>query len=239
MRTLRLISISAALAFSLGACSAVSPKVEMDDDTKVRVEPRQAQPEQVAMVTQSATGSLYSPSTYRPLFEDDRARFIGDILTVEISEQIDSAMSRSKSLSRSDSMSFDLPLSGIFAPFFSAGSSSIPPDLSGSASSSKDFSGNGNAAANNQIVGTLAVTVREVLPNGYLKVIGEKQIGSTNEVEYLRFSGVVNPNNIQAGNVVSSTKVADARIEYRGKGSIDTASTMAWLSRFFLSVLPF
>lgn len=237
MRTLRSIGLTAALAISLGACSTISPKVEMDDDTKVRVEPRK--PEQVAMITQSNNGSLYSPSTYRPLFEDDRARFVGDILTIEIAEQIDSTMSRSKNLSRSDSMSYDLPLSSILDPFFRNSTKTPPPDLNASASSSKDFSGSGNTSANNEIFGTLTVTVREVLPNGYLKVIGEKQIGGTNEVEYLRFSGVVNPNNIQAGNTVSSTKVADARIEYRGKGGVDTATTMAWLSRFFFSVLPF
>ena len=58
------------------------------------------------------------------------------------------------------------------------------------------------------------MTVIEVLPNGNLLVAGEKQIGINQGTEFIRFSGVVNPVTIQAGNTVSSTKVADARIEY-------------------------
>ena len=57
--------------------------------------------------------------------------------------------------------------------------------------------------------------------------------------EFVRFSGVVNPTTITAGNIVSSTKVADARIEYKGNGYLDETQTMGWLARFFLTVLPF
>jgi flagellar L-ring protein precursor FlgH len=81
--------------------------------------------------------------------------------------------------------------------------------------------------------------VIQVLANGNLVVSGEKQIGINQGTEYVRFSGVVNPATIMAGNVVSSTQVADARLQYRGTGVVDEAQTMGWLARFFLSVLPF
>ncbi|MCE2991121.1 MAG: flagellar basal body L-ring protein FlgH, partial [Nitrosomonadaceae bacterium] len=63
--------------------------------------------------------------------------------------------------------------------------------------------------------------------------------GINHNTELIRFSGVVNPLTIQAGNVVQSPQVADARLEYRGKGYIDEAQRMGWLQRFFLNILPF
>ena len=179
------------------------------------------------------TGSLYSTSSYRPLFEDHRARFKGDILTIQISESIDATQSNSMSASRSDSASIDVPL---IQGFF--GGNDLKA-INGSASSSKSFDGSGDTAANNNFAGTLTVSVTDVLPNGYLRVVGEKQIGTNRDVQYLKFAGVVNPVDIRTGNVVSSSKVADARIEYRGKGTLDSATAMGWLSRFFLTVLPF
>jgi len=179
------------------------------------------------------TGSLYSAASYRPLFEDQRARFVGDILTIQILEQINAAQTNSTAASRKDSASIDVPL---IQGFFGLGDLKA---ISGTASGSKDFSGKGESKAANNLTGTVTVTVSGILPNGNLQVVGEKQIGTNRDVEYLRFSGVVNPITILPGNVVPSTKVADARIEYRGKGAIDSATTMGWLSRFFLTVLPF
>ncbi|MGH8672017.1 MAG: flagellar basal body L-ring protein FlgH, partial [Burkholderiales bacterium] len=91
----------------------------------------------------------------------------------------------------------------------------------------------------NAFTGTMSVTVIEVLANGNLLVSGEKQLALNQGTEYVRFSGVVNPTSITGGNTVSSTLVADARLEYRGTGYIDEAQTMGWLARFFLSFLAF
>ena len=85
----------------------------------------------------------------------------------------------------------------------------------------------------------LAVTVIDVLPNGNLLVAGEKQIGINQGSEFIRLSGIVNPQHIGYGNVVSSTEVAEARLEYRGSGYINEAQTMGWLARVFQSVMPF
>jgi flagellar L-ring protein precursor FlgH len=214
---------------TLGACSTFSPKVDMPEITTVQQPVKQL----AAVPMNPVTGSIYSAATYRPLFEDQRARFIGDMLTIQIQEQINAAQTNSMSASRSDSASIEVPL---IQGFF--GSRDLNP-LSGSASSSKDFSGQGESKAANNLTGTITVVVAGVLPNGNLQVVGEKQIGTNRDVEYLRFSGVVNPITILPGNLVPSTKVADARIEYRGKGALDSATAMGWLSRFFLTVLPF
>ncbi|MEW6206484.1 MAG: flagellar basal body L-ring protein FlgH [Pseudomonadota bacterium] len=229
MKRIFLIGLTAAFSITLGACSTFAPKVDMPSQTTV---PQPVpQPAQVAMA--APTGSLYSTATYRPLFEDQRARFLGDTLTIQIVEQINAAQTNSMSASRSDSASIDVPL---IQGFF--GSRDLRA-INGSASSDKDFSGEGSSRAANTLTGSITVTVANVLPNGNLQVVGEKQIGTNREVEYLKFSGVVNPITVLPGNVVPSTKVADARIEYRGKGALDSATAMGWLSRFFLTVLPF
>ena len=105
-------------------------------------------------------------------------------------------------------------------------------------SSGNAFEGKGATGSDNLFSGTITVTVVEVLPNGNLVVAGEKQVGINQNIESLRFAGVVSPINILPGNFVSSTQVADARMQVRGKGDIDRAQTTGWLSRFFLSFLP-
>lgn len=220
--------ITAAVAITLGGCSTFNPKVDMPEKTTVHQTP-------IAPLAMSApTGSLYSPSTYRPLFEDQRARYVGDVLIVQIQEKINSEQTNSTTASREDSTSLTLPL----IPGFFFGQSDLKA-VDKTATGSKDFSGSGQSKAANNLTGTITVTVSEVLPNGNLRVIGEKQIGTNREVESIKFSGVVNPTTIQPGNTVNSTQVADARIEYKGQGAIDAATTMGWLSRFFLTVLPF
>ena len=85
----------------------------------------------------------------------------------------------------------------------------------------------------------MAVTVVEVLENGNLLVSGEKQVTINQGTEFIRFSGVINPAYILPNNSVSSTRVADARLEYRSTGYVSEAQTMGWLSRLFMSVSPF
>ena len=92
--------------------------------------------------------------------------------------------------------------------------------------------------SSNNFTGNVTVTVIEVLPNGNLIVAGEKQIALDKGTEYIRLSGVVQPDTILSGNTVSSAKVADARIEYRTSAKFDTAEVMGWLGRFFLSFIP-
>jgi len=84
------------------------------------------------------------------------------------------------------------------------------------------------------------VVVTEVLPNGYMRVRGEKRIGLTGGNEYIRVSGIVRPEDIDLRNTIDSTRVADATLVYMGDGQTTMASTMGWLSKFFISALmPF
>jgi len=106
------------------------------------------------------------------------------------------------------------------------------------AASSAQYDDESKLNSSNTFSGSITVTVIEVLPNGNLVVAGEKQIGLDKGTEYIRLSGVVQPDTILAGNNVSSAQVADARIEYRTTAKFDSAEVMGWLARFFLSFIP-
>jgi flagellar L-ring protein precursor FlgH len=111
--------------------------------------------------------------------------------------------------------------------------------LSLNTSTNNDFAGAGGTESANRFSGTISTTVVDVLPNGHLVLAGDKQIGVNQNVDVLRFSGTVDPRAIQAGGLVSSTQVANARIESRGRGAQNEAQTVGWIARFFMAFLPF
>lgn len=195
-------------------------------------QPMTARPIAETMKPVQPTGSIYQQANFRPLFEDRRARFIGDTLTILISEKTAANKKSGASAERTTAISAAVPVvQGLPGKTFQGA------ELG--ASSSNKFDGKGQAAASNDFIGTVTVTVIEVLPNGNLLVSGEKQIAMSQGSEFIRFSGVVNPVTVSPSNTVISTLVADARIEYRANGYIDEAQTMGWLARFFNNVLPF
>jgi flagellar L-ring protein FlgH len=177
------------------------------------------------------TGGIFRAATYKPFFEDVRARNVGDTLTVSLVEKTSASRKASSTTNRDSETSIaigamaKLPLKGLSGMTFDGNSGS-------------KFEGKGETASDILLSGTLTVTVVEVLPNGNLFVAGEKQIGVNRNVERVRFSGVVNPTTILAGNTVVSTQVADARMELSGSGILNEAQTMGWLQRFFQSVWP-
>ncbi|MDP2247897.1 MAG: flagellar basal body L-ring protein FlgH, partial [Nitrosomonadales bacterium] len=166
-----------------------------------------------------------------PLFEDRRARFIGDTLTIQITENTSAGKQGAGSSSRTGSVSASVdPTTGLpinlRRPITLGADSSLSNEEKAASSSSNNFTG------------TISVTVVEVLENGNLVVSGEKQIAFDRGSEFVRFSGVVNPDTITLGNNVPSTKVADARIEYRTNTQLDAAQVVSILARFFLSFSP-
>jgi flagellar L-ring protein precursor FlgH len=179
-----------------------------------------------------ANGAIYNVASARPLFEDRRARFVGDTLTIVIQEKVQASKKSENASSRSQTVDMAVPtVQGL--PFKSVQGATL------GASSANNFDGKGANTSSNDFTGVLTVTVIEVYPNGNLLVSGEKQIGLKEGEEFIRFSGVVNPNMITTANAVSSTQVADARIEYKANGFLDSSQVMGWLSRFFLSFMPF
>jgi flagellar L-ring protein precursor FlgH len=214
--------ICATLAVS--ACTTVPP-------TNVQ-QPMTARPAPRMDNIAAATGSIYQSGASRTLFEDRRARYVGDTMTITIAETTSASTKSNTKVSRSSSISASAgPIIGL------PGKSFEGMALNGASTNSLD--GKGDAAANNVFTGTITVTVIEVLGNGNLVVSGEKQVAIAQGTEYIRLSGVVNPYFINSANTIASSQLADARIEYKESGTISEAQVMGWLARFFLSVLPF
>ena len=190
---------------------------------------------------QYKNGSIYSASSYRPMFEDRRPRFIGDIVTINITENTTATKANGSSANKEGDVNFQTDAKiGDNTPVIGGLVSRLPFAKLGSASASSDISYTDDAAANarNVFNGSLTTTVIDVLPNGNLVVSGEKQVGLDKGTEFIRFSGVINPDTISLGNTVPSTKVADARIEYRTNSKIDGAAIASIFARFFLSMSP-
>ncbi|HWS13934.1 MAG TPA: flagellar basal body L-ring protein FlgH [Rhodocyclaceae bacterium] len=208
----------------LAACVHTTPPTSVHQPMSVRPESRAPQP--------LANGAIYQTGAVRPLFEDRRARLVGDTLTIQLVEKTQASTKSSTSAERDQTIGVSVPtISGL--PFKTFQGMKL------GATDQQKFSGKGDSAANNDFTGFITVTVIEVLPNGNLMVSGEKMVAINQGDEYIRFSGVVNPNYISGLNTVPSTQVADARIEYKATGFIDSAQVMGWLARFFLTVLPF
>jgi flagellar L-ring protein precursor FlgH len=213
------------LTVLLGACTTVPP-------TNVH-QPMSARPAQrpdALAASLAATGSIYQAGTSRTLFEDRRARYVGDTITVTITENTSAATKSNNSLSKTGS------ISASSGPNVNLPGKSLI-ELKGS--SSNTAAGKGEAAANNVFTGTITVTVIEVLANGNLLVSGEKQVAIGHGQEYIRLSGIINPYFVNAANTIASSQIADARIEYKESGAISEAQVMGWLARFFLSFMPF
>ncbi|KEZ78029.1 flagellar basal body L-ring protein FlgH [Salinisphaera hydrothermalis] len=179
----------------------------------------------------ASNGSIFESSYNKPLFEDRRPRRVGDILTVVFNENLSATKSSAAKANRKGSIGFN-PASVPEA--LGKWLTKQKTDLSGS----NDFQGSGNANASNTFTGKITVTVMQVLPNGNLKVAGEKRIGINQGTEYVLFSGVVNPRMIDADSTITSTQVANERLEYYGDGYINEAEHMGWLQRALLNISP-
>jgi flagellar L-ring protein precursor FlgH len=212
----------------LAGCESLPQNVKVDF-----VEPKAALAIAAAPTPPRAvTGSLYQKASYRPAFEDARAHAIGDSVTIQIVETVAASQVSKSTANRTTSGSASVSA----FPLLSAADLA---NLKAGTASASDFSGKGGTESANTFSGTITATVVDVLPNGHLVLTGEKQIGVNQNVDVLRFSGTVDPQLLQPGNLINSTQVANARIESRGRGAQAEAQTVGWLTRFFFSFLPF
>jgi flagellar L-ring protein precursor FlgH len=216
----------------------------MDPPTNVKL-PTTIRPNPAPVAV--ADGSIFKAAASRPLFEDRRARFVGDTLTVNLVERTSANRTTNESANRSSSAAVNigtpkvlgvtpnLPISATVL------NTKIDNDLSSSFNSSSEVSSENDQddRNTNTVTGSITVTVIEVLPNGNLMVSGEKQVAVNQGTEFVRLSGVVNPINITGNNTVNSTLIADARIESKQNQSIDTAQVLSVMARFFTLMLPF
>ncbi|MDI9245209.1 flagellar basal body L-ring protein FlgH [Marinobacter sp. CHS3-4] len=170
------------------------------------------------------SGAIFQSSRNYSLYGDTVALNVGDVLTVTLEESTQASKNAESSITKDNEIS--MPSPQILNKSF---------DLATNVDAERDFEGSAEADQSNSLNGSITVTVTEVLPNGVLRIRGEKWLSLTNGDEYIRLTGLVRPQDISPDNVVASNRIADARIAYGGTGDFDQANQMGWLARFFNS----
>jgi flagellar L-ring protein precursor FlgH len=185
---------------------------------------------------QRTDGSLYQDAYGLSLFGDRKAHFVGDIITITLSESTVSKKSSNVSVKKDDSLVFNSGAGTLLGT--DPGTKGI--NLGTNVAQNRKFGGNSGADQSNSLQGNITVTVAEILPNGNLMVRGEKWITLNSGDEFIRISGIVRPDDVAPDNTIVSTRLANAKISYSGTGALADSQQMGWLAKFFNSGLwPF
>ena len=178
-----------------------------------------------------ASGAIFQATHgYTPLTSGQRAGNVGDVLTIRLVERTQGTVTNSSGTQREANI-------GLLPPTTGPLSILNPSDIAMGGSS--DFAGRGNSAQGNALSGEITVRIIEVQPNGMLRIEGQKEVRINRGHEFIRVSGLIRAADIGPDNRILSTRVADARIEYTGRGEIARASRQGWLQRFFSAITPF
>ena len=227
----RFITVST-LALVLGGCSTYVSQIEGQAFEPV-------DPAVNLAAEQPMNGAIFRRGRSGLFATDQRARRVGDILTVTFNEVFAATKAQTAASSKADAFAVTLPtgLPNILTGGFDKDAAGNGAGLT--AGTNRTFSGAGNAAQSNSFTGSLAVTVVRVFANGNMEVTGQKEITLNNGNEYVRVEGIVRPEDISATNIVSSNRLADAQIRYTGSGHLADTSKPGWLSQFMRAVSPF
>ncbi len=223
---LRLLSAASVVAL-LGGCVIAGD---------VRPYPAMAPVVPVVAPSASATaGAIYAAGPGLQLYSDRRARDVGDLLTITLTESTTAQTTANTSTDKESNLALGTPT--LFGAPVTLGGKDI---LSATAAGSRDFTGKGSSAQSNRLQGSVTVTVMQRLPNGNLVVQGAKNLRLNQGDELVQVQGIVRAADINPDNTIASSRVADARIVYGGRGPVAQSNAMGWLSRFFNSALvPF
>jgi flagellar L-ring protein precursor FlgH len=216
--------LSAMAALLLAGCASIQPAaVRPGPIDEAPIASRSSMP-------RGTSGGVFSPDVNLSLTSDSRAFRVGDVVTVILQETTQASKSAGTTIGKDSSTSIAPP--GLLGKTFPKAGI----DLSGSNS----FKGDASATQQNALSGAITVIVQEVLPNGLLRVGGEKALTLNNGEEFVRLKGYLRPADIDANNQVSSLRIANARIAYSAQGTLADSNQPGWLTRFFLGpLMPF
>ncbi|NGP17957.1 flagellar basal body L-ring protein FlgH [Devosia aurantiaca] len=199
---------------------------------------RMPMPEPIADTYQP--NSLYRTSA-KGFFKDERAHRIGDILTVMVT--IDDSAKINNQTNRSRASSNTAGMGGIFGAALTSATAETDLNIDPSAAiqfdSGMNDRGNGSVNRAESLETSVAAVVTQVLPNGNLVIEGRQEVRVNFEVRDLIVAGIVRPSDIQANNTVPSTKIAEARISYGGRGQITDVQQPRYGQQAMDAILPF
>ena len=206
----------------VSACGLIPHKPPKPDPVVARVLPPP---------TPRTDGAIYQAGQQIELFADLKARRVGDVLTIRLTETTSASKSATTKTAKTTAVNNTGP-TVLGRTITASGVPIFTTTLAGADS----FDGEGSSTQANSLAGSLTVTVMEVQSNGNLVIQGDKTLKLNQGDEFVHVSGVVRRADISTDNTVTSDKVADAHISYSGKGVINSSNSMGWLARFFNSV---
>jgi len=212
------------IAGLLTGCMSTQDKPIADDPYYAPIYPEQPP------VNIVKTGSLFNANQLESLYADVKARRVGDIIEVVLSENT-SAKKKANSNTKKENSATLSPITGLNGTNVTVGGNSLAFGLD----QNTEFKGTGTSDQSNSLSGSISVSVVQVLNNGNLIVRGEKWMTINNGDEFIRLNGIIRPQDISADNQVNSIKVANARIQYSGTGAFADSQKAGWLARFFNS----
>ena len=184
-----------------------------------------------AIMPATTPGAIFQTgSGYANLVTGTRARQLGDMVTIILTEATTTTKSTQGRTQREGSFGITPPAAGPL--------DFLNPDAL-KAAAEGSFTGGGNAAQQSRLNGAVAVTIAAIYPNGTAEVVGEKQMMFSQGEEWVQFAGRIRLVDIDGDNRLASSQVANARMIYSGKGAVQQASRPGWLSRFFNTISPF
>lgn len=215
----RLVTIAAALA--LAGCAQVQLEEMPGDPDYAPLAPVDPIPD---FRTQ---GSIQYAGFGAALFSDRRAAQVGDIITVRLNERTQASKDADTAISKDQDVQFnegtvlgqDMPIGDV--------------NLGTNVTGNREFDSATESSQSNSLTGAIAVSVTEVLPNGLLRVRGEKWLQLNRGKEYIRLTGLLRREDLAPDNSIASNKLADVRIGYSGTGELAQANNMGWLAKFF------
>ncbi|MBF0152648.1 MAG: flagellar basal body L-ring protein FlgH [Magnetococcales bacterium] len=221
-----------AVAMLSGGCGGMTRAAQRPPAPMAYVKP------QAPEVLEPKKGSIWQSSDRNTLFLDNKARNVGDLVTVAITEDASAKKDAQTNLKRNGED--DISLGGLFGitAALQKGMSDKFVDAA-KIKSNHTFSGQGSTTRSGNLKATISCVVTEVMPNGNLRVEGRRDITVNNENQFIILSGVIRPEDISADNSVLSSKIADARIEYSGDGDVNDQQQQSWFQKFISSVHVF
>jgi flagellar L-ring protein FlgH len=173
------------------------------------------------------SGSIFNQGQANSIYSDIKAHRVGDLITVQLSE----STTAKKNANSQQGKNSDLGINAL-----KLGGDTVTLngyDTSASMGGTNSFKGQSKADQSNSLQGNISVSVIRVLPNGNLMVRGEKWLMLNNGNEYIRITGLLRSEDVNADNTVLSQRIANARIQYGGTGDFANSQERGWLAQFF------
>lgn len=229
------ITMMLALSFSLVGCSHILDQMDLRDETVLPPAYPVDNPP-----PPKANGTIYQAGHEISLYQDHIAGRIGDILTVRLEEQTQGekqAKTKANKTNSNDTNAGSMHTShGALKPYLLGGA--VTPFIFNTGTD-LEFNGKGETNEFNKLHGTISVTVNRVLSNGNLVVQGESWITINQGREFVRLTGIVRSDDIEPGNIISSQRIADARISYSGSGMVGNATKGGLLTQLLFKFFPY